>query len=60
MSGTRGQPGRLRPLDEIPAAAARALTGILFDIDDTITRHGRLVPEAFAAIAVATVTCSAL
>jgi HAD superfamily hydrolase (TIGR01484 family) len=51
VSGSRGQPGRLRPLDEVPAAAARALTGILFDIDDTITRHGRLVPEAFAAIA---------
>lgn len=45
------QPGRLRPLEDIPAEAARALVGILFDIDDTVTHEGRLVPEAFAAMA---------
>jgi HAD superfamily hydrolase (TIGR01484 family) len=42
---------RLLPLSTISAADARALRGILFDIDDTITLHGRLVPEAFAALA---------
>lgn len=30
-----------------------ALDGILCDIDDTLTWHGRLVPEAFAALATA-------
>lgn len=29
------------------------LEGILCDIDDTLTHHGRLVPEAFAALAAA-------
>jgi HAD superfamily hydrolase (TIGR01484 family) len=43
--------GRLRPLAEVSADAARALVGILFDIDDTVTHHGRLVPAAFAAMA---------
>jgi HAD superfamily hydrolase (TIGR01484 family) len=42
------QPGRLRPLDELDGAD---LAGVLFDIDDTVTLHGRLVPEAFAAMA---------
>jgi hypothetical protein len=46
-----GRAGRLRPLSELTAAEAAPLRGILFDIDDTITLHGRLVPAAFDAIA---------
>ena len=42
------QPGRLRPLGELDG---QGLAGVLFDIDDTVTLHGRLVPEAFAALA---------
>ncbi len=45
------QEGRLRPLHELSEAEARGLVGILFDIDDTVTHHGRIVPEAFAAMA---------
>ena len=33
------------------AAEAAPLIGILCDIDDTLTLHGRLIPEAFAALA---------
>lgn len=45
-----GRLGRLRPLTDIDAAAARGLRGILTDIDDTITLHGRIVPSAFLAM----------
>lgn len=45
------QPGRLRPLADLTAAEVAPLRGILFDIDDTVTHHGRIVPAAFAAIA---------
>jgi len=37
-----------RPLAEL--AAAPALDGVLFDIDDTVTWEGKLVPEALAAM----------
>ncbi len=43
--------GRLRPLDTLDAAAVRPLVGVLTDIDDTLTLHGRIVPAAFAAMA---------
>lgn len=33
------------------SAEARSLVGILCDIDDTLTLHGRLIPAAFAALA---------
>lgn len=45
------QPGRLRPLDTLSRAEVAPLVGVLFDIDDTVTLHGRIVPEAFAAMA---------
>ena len=44
---------RLRPLSDIPADQARGLVGILTDIDDTVTLHGRIIPAAFAAMAAA-------
>jgi hypothetical protein len=40
----------VRPVRELPAEAARELVGVAFDVDDTVTRHGRLEPEAFAAL----------
>lgn len=42
---------RLRPLDELDSAGISPLVGVLCDIDDTLTLGGRLVPEAFAALA---------
>ena len=45
------QPARLRPLAEIGASDVAPLIGVLFDIDDTVTLHGRIVPSAFAAMA---------
>lgn len=45
------QPDRLLPLSALTADEARRLRGILFDIDDTVTHHGRIVPAAFAAMA---------
>jgi HAD superfamily hydrolase (TIGR01484 family) len=41
---------RLRPLAELGAADVAPLVGVLFDIDDTVTLHGRIVPAAFAAM----------
>ena len=41
---------RLIPIREFPSEAARGLRGIFFDIDDTITWRGEIVPEAFAAL----------
>ncbi|MCA9575123.1 MAG: HAD hydrolase family protein [Polyangiales bacterium] len=40
----------LRPLTELPAADRAALCGLAFDIDDTVTAHGKLQPEAFDAM----------
>ena len=42
---------RLRPLSEISAVQAAGLVGVLTDIDDTLTLHGRIVPAAFDALA---------
>lgn len=36
---------------EFSPAAARALQGILFDLDDTVLDHGRLAPETLATFA---------
>ncbi|MFZ5476937.1 MAG: HAD-IIB family hydrolase [Myxococcota bacterium] len=41
----------MRPLELLDRADVAGLAGILFDIDDTVTRHGRIVPDAFAAMA---------
>ena len=40
----------MRPLREFPAAARRAVRGVLFDIDDTLTTGGRLTADAYAAM----------
>ena len=39
------------PIDGITADEAKRLKGVFCDIDDTLTWEGRLVPEAFAALA---------
>jgi len=40
----------LRSLAAIEEAILRLALGLVFDVDDTITREGRLEPEAFAAL----------
>ncbi|MCB9761916.1 MAG: HAD family phosphatase [Alphaproteobacteria bacterium] len=37
-----------RPLEDVPPITG--LRGVFCDIDDTLTHHGRLVPEAFQAL----------
>ena len=41
----------MRPLNDMPASTRRAVRFVLADIDDTLTDHGRLGPEAYAALA---------
>ena len=40
----------LRPLSEMPEEARRGIRGVLADIDDTLSTHGRLSAEAYAAM----------
>ena len=40
----------MRPLVTLPAAAARGLVGLLFDLDDTVLTDGVLTREAYEAI----------
>ena len=40
----------MRPLAEFPLAARRAIRGVLTDIDDTLTIHGRLPAVAYSAL----------
>ncbi|HEX6243522.1 MAG TPA: hypothetical protein VFZ61_21565 [Polyangiales bacterium] len=40
----------MQPIRSFPADAARSLTGVCFDIDDTVTRHGTLELSAYAAL----------
>ena len=40
----------LAPFDQVRSARLAGLTGIIFDIDDTVTRDGRLEAEAFSAM----------
>jgi len=40
----------VRPLRDLPSAACRALHGVVFDIDDTLTDHGRLTDGAYRAL----------
>src|SRR5262245_26117434 len=40
----------MQPLNAFPVAARRALRGVLFDIDDTLTTAGRLTATAYGAI----------
>ncbi len=49
MSDTRGAP-TLAPLDTLPADARRGVRGVFTDIDDTLTTHGRLTADAYAAL----------
>lgn len=41
----------MQPLAAMPAGARAAVRGVLADIDDTITTHGQLTPEAYTALA---------
>src|SRR5205085_1619257 len=40
-----------RPWSELPESEARGVTGVLTDIDDTLTTDGRITPDALAALA---------
>lgn len=40
----------MTPLARLPAERARALTGVLFDLDDTLLSHGVLRRDAYAAL----------
>ena len=40
----------MKPLAEWPLAGRRLVQGVLTDIDDTLTTHGRLLPEVLAAL----------
>lgn len=39
-----------KPITALPRETAAALVGVIFDIDDTVTRDGRLEAEAFTAM----------
>jgi HAD superfamily hydrolase (TIGR01484 family) len=41
---------RMRPLSALDRATLAGVRGVLADIDDTITTHGRLTAQAYAAI----------
>jgi HAD superfamily hydrolase (TIGR01484 family) len=41
----------MRPLSALPAAARRSIRGVFTDIDDTLSTHGRITGEAYAAMA---------
>ena len=41
----------MQKLDQWPLAARRGITGVLTDIDDTLTTHGAITPDALAALA---------
>lgn len=40
----------MRPIRELEPGTAQALLGIVFDVDDTLTRHGRVEEEAYSAL----------
>jgi HAD superfamily hydrolase (TIGR01484 family) len=41
---------RTRPWAELPAESAHGVTGVLTDIDDTLTTEGAITPDALAAL----------
>lgn len=41
----------MKSLSEFPVADLRQIRGVLFDIDDTLTTDGQLMPDAYAAMA---------
>ncbi len=40
----------MKSLHELPLERVRTLVGVCFDVDDTVTTHGVLDPEAYAAM----------
>ena len=40
----------MQPLERISSAQARALSGVCFDIDDTVTTHGTLDADAYQSL----------
>jgi HAD superfamily hydrolase (TIGR01484 family) len=40
----------MRPLATMPLVARRAIRGVLADIDETLSTHGRITAEAYAAL----------
>jgi HAD superfamily hydrolase (TIGR01484 family) len=40
----------MKPLDSMPVATRRAIRGVLTDIDETVSTHGRLTAEAYIAL----------
>ncbi len=40
----------MRPLESMPDATRRAIRGVLTDIDETLSTHGRLTAEAYSAM----------
>lgn len=40
----------MEPIERLPAESARALEGVCFDVDDTITTHGVLDPDAYRSL----------
>ena len=40
----------MQPIGELDPETARALSGVVFDVDDTLTHHGRVEREAFDAL----------
>jgi len=40
----------VKPLVDLPAAAARSLSGVIFDLDDTLLDHGALTEAAYSAM----------
>lgn len=40
----------MEPLDRLPMREVRALQGVCFDVDDTVTEGGTLDPEAYASL----------
>lgn len=50
MSAATGAHSAPAPLATLSAAAARAVVAVAFDIDDTVTRDGRLERDAFDAL----------
>ena len=48
-AGTNATPP-LRPLAEMPETVRRSIRGVLADIDDTLSTHGRLTAAAYTAL----------
>ncbi len=45
-----GRSPAMKPIAELPAEEARGLSGLLFDLDDTLLDHGRLGEAAYSAL----------